>query len=52
MTAAVGYPTLRLVRESIGDLNLQGLGPGELRTLSVAEIKKLKQDLRQIRTSA
>lgn len=52
MTAAVGYPTLRLVRESIGDLNLQGLGPGEHRTLSAAEIKKLKQDLRQIRTSA
>ena len=31
MTAAVGYPTLRLVRWSIGDWSLDGLPPGEWR---------------------
>jgi 23S rRNA pseudouridine2457 synthase len=29
MTAAVGFPTLRLVRIRVGDWGLQGLGPGE-----------------------
>lgn len=29
MTAAVGHPTLRLVRWSIGDWSLEGLQPGE-----------------------
>jgi len=29
MTAAVGYPTLRLVRHSVGDWNLGELQPGE-----------------------
>jgi len=29
MTAAVGHPTLRLVRWSIGDWSLDGLAPGE-----------------------
>ena len=35
MTAAVGYPTLRLVRHAIGGLTLSGLGlaPGEWREL-------------------
>ncbi len=33
MTAAVGLPTLRLVRESVGDWSLQGLAPGEIRRL-------------------
>jgi 23S rRNA pseudouridine2457 synthase len=31
MTAAVGYPTLRLIRWSIGEWNLEGLAPGESR---------------------
>lgn len=31
MTAAVGYPTLRLVRAAIGALSLSGLAPGEWR---------------------
>ena len=31
MTAAVGHPTLRLVRWSIGDWTLGGLSPGECR---------------------
>jgi 23S rRNA pseudouridine2457 synthase len=42
MTAAVGFPTLRLIRESIGELTLEGLRPGEFRELSETEIKKLK----------
>jgi 23S rRNA pseudouridine2457 synthase len=29
MTAAVGFPALRLVRIRVGDWDLQGLGPGE-----------------------
>jgi len=31
MTAAVGYPTLRLVRASVGDWSLDGLAPGQWR---------------------
>jgi 23S rRNA pseudouridine2457 synthase len=31
MTAAVGHPTLRLVRTRIGDWTLQGLAPGQFR---------------------
>ena len=33
MTAAVGYPTLRLVRWSIGEWSVDGLAPGEWRAL-------------------
>jgi 23S rRNA pseudouridine2457 synthase len=33
MTAAVGFPTLRLVRASVGDWELGGLQPGEQREL-------------------
>ncbi|MGB3739431.1 MAG: pseudouridine synthase [Pontixanthobacter sp.] len=35
MTAAVGLPTLRLVRWSIGDWNVAGLAPGEWRDRGV-----------------
>lgn len=35
MTAAVGFPTLRLVRYGIGDWTLDGLAPGEYRTTTV-----------------
>jgi 23S rRNA pseudouridine2457 synthase len=45
MTAAVGFPTLRLVRVSIGSdackLDLSNLNPGEWRELSASETKKL-----------
>ena len=34
MTAHVGYPTLRLIRTSIGAASLEALAPGEWRTLS------------------
>jgi 23S rRNA pseudouridine2457 synthase len=43
MTAAVGFPTLRLVRVAIGSLSLKGLDLGEWRDLTSAEVKKLKQ---------
>ncbi|MCC3416199.1 MAG: pseudouridine synthase [Microcoleus sp. PH2017_29_MFU_D_A] len=39
MTAAVGFPTLRLVRSAIGHLRLEGLKPGEWRELTQTEIK-------------
>lgn len=32
MTAAVGYPTLRLIRWSIGDWTVEGLAPGQWRS--------------------
>ncbi len=35
MTAAIGFPTLRLVRTRIGNWSLQGLAPGEHQELSV-----------------
>lgn len=35
MTAAVGHPTLRLVRWSIGNWTLDGIGPGEWRDAPV-----------------
>jgi len=35
MTAKVGFPTLRLIRVSIGDWNLEGLLPGERREIEV-----------------
>lgn len=42
MTAAVGYPTLRLIRPSIGPINLGELQPGEYRELSTEEVQELK----------
>jgi 23S rRNA pseudouridine2457 synthase len=35
MTAAVGFPTLRLVRWSVGDWTVEGLGQGEWREVAV-----------------
>lgn len=42
MTAAVGFPTLRLVRISIGDFTIDGLSPGEWRKISTPQ-QLLKQ---------
>ncbi|TXK44447.1 pseudouridine synthase [Pontibacter qinzhouensis] len=42
MTAAAGFPTLRLIRPAIGPLTLNNLQPGEYRTLSSAEVTLLK----------
>ncbi len=41
MTAAVGHPTLRLVREAIGPVTLDGLRPGAWRALTPAEAAAL-----------
>lgn len=46
MTAAVGYPTLRLVRIAIGPLNLGTLEPGQWRDITPAEQKQLRQQLK------
>jgi 23S rRNA pseudouridine2457 synthase len=48
MTAAVGYPTLRLIRYAIGDWTLDGLAPGEWRQEDVAvpEQKKLSPSIK------
>lgn len=42
MTAAVGFPTLRLVRFAIGDLTLAHLQPGKWRDLSASEEMNLR----------
>ncbi len=34
MTAAVGFPTLRLIRVQIGNITLGGLQPGEWRMVN------------------
>lgn len=42
MTAAVGFPTLRLLRTAIGTLQLTGLSPGEWRDLTTVELDRLR----------
>jgi 23S rRNA pseudouridine2457 synthase len=42
MTAAVGHPTLRLVRVAIGPVTLGGLAPGQWRELSEPERQALE----------
>ena len=42
MTAAVGHPTLRLIRTGIGTLTLEGLQPGDHRNLLSKEISALR----------
>lgn len=42
MTAAVGLPTVRLLRVAIGPIGLGDLQPGEWRDLTQEEVKKLK----------
>ncbi|GET41520.1 pseudouridine synthase [Microseira wollei] len=41
MTAAVGFPTLRLVRVTLAHLRLKGLEPGQWRDLTSTELKQL-----------
>lgn len=49
MTAAVGYPTLRLVRVKIGHLTLDGFAPGVWRDLTPAEIEEVRSHLQSAR---
>jgi 23S rRNA pseudouridine2457 synthase len=42
MTAAVGFPTLRLIRVKIGHLEIENLAPGQWRELTAPEAAKLK----------
>jgi 23S rRNA pseudouridine2457 synthase len=41
MTAAVGHPTLRLVRTAVGSITLEGLTPGQWRELTSQEVDQL-----------
>lgn len=45
MTAAVGYPTLRLVRLAIGPIELGNLQPGQWRDLTEVELQRLRTAL-------
>jgi 23S rRNA pseudouridine2457 synthase len=47
MTAAVGHPTLRLVRIAIGPVELGRLEPGEWRDLSPLEIEQILRNVRR-----
>ncbi|MFN8371432.1 MAG: pseudouridine synthase [Anaerolineae bacterium] len=46
MTAAVGFPTLRLLRWAIGEITLAGLQPGQWLALSAVEVRALQQNTR------
>jgi 23S rRNA pseudouridine2457 synthase len=43
MTAALGFPTLRLVRWSFGPFTVQGMEPGEVRVLDRDELSFFNQ---------
>jgi len=47
MTAAVGHPTLRLVRVAIGPIVLGGLQPSECRDLTSSEIEQIYSAVRR-----
>ncbi len=49
MTAAVGHPTLRLVRWSIGPVTLEGLEPGGWKPLARHDREQLRAGLRAVR---
>lgn len=44
MTAAVGFPTLRLVRWAVGTLTLEGLQPGQWQALTPTETQALMRN--------
>ncbi len=47
MTAAVGYPTLRLIRVALGPLPLGDLAPGQYRELDTGEVRRLLDFMRR-----
>lgn len=46
MTAAIGFPTLRLIRAAIGNIHIGTLSPGTFRTLNPDEVRQLMQKSR------
>jgi 23S rRNA pseudouridine2457 synthase len=46
MTAAVGFPTLRLVRVAIGSIKLADLAPGSWRSLTDQELQEISSSFR------
>lgn len=49
MTAAIGHPTLRLVRATIGPITLEGLQEGQWQELTSAEMKSLWASIHESR---
>ena len=47
MTAAVGHPTLRLVRVRIGNITLDGLAPGKWEYVSSRDIEQLQKYIKK-----
>ena len=47
MTAAVGHPTLRVVRTQIASLTIEGLTPGKWRALSCGESARFAEEILQ-----
>ncbi len=43
MTAAIGHPTLRLIRYRIEKVSIEGLAPGEMKKISTQELYNLLQ---------
>lgn len=48
MTAAVGLPTLRLIRWSVGPWTLEGLAPGESRRVADKEVARFMRARRRV----
>lgn len=51
MTAAVGHPTLRLVRVAIGPVGLGDLAPGTWRELTAEEVRSIRHIESTVRSS-
>ncbi len=49
MTAAIGFPTLRLVRVRIENILLENMEPGEVKPLSRKELNDLQSTLRAVK---
>ncbi len=52
MTASVGHPTLRLVREAIGPIGIAGLDPGEWQILANDSVADLQASVRRAAESS
>ncbi len=52
MTAAVGFPTLRLIRWGIGEWSLDGLQPGEWREVEATEVTAFTQQCARLKRRA